>query len=126
MIAAGVLMTFAAGVLMGAGARFFNRVVPRCAMIAARLLASVKPDYGYATISGNHRCESALGLSSIPMRDNCFAPRPAAIARDGQIHVVRVHTRPALRQPIRRERAVRQRQDGGIKSVLALRDRTRR
>src|SRR5215510_10991996 len=126
IVIASVLMIVIAGVLGGAGARFFSRAVSRRARIAARHLAPVEPDYGNASIGGNHRNESALGLSSILMRDNRLAPRPAAVARNGQIHVIRVPPRPALRQPIRRKRAVRQRQDGGLKPVLALCDRTRR
>ena len=79
MITADVLMIVFAGVLGCAGARFFIRTVSRFAMIAARHLSSVKPDYGNASIDRNHRNESARGLSSITVRDNCFSPRPAAV-----------------------------------------------
>src|SRR5262245_14497719 len=82
-------------------------------------------DYANAPIGGNHRNESALGLSTVPVWDNRFAPRPTAVTRNGQIHVVGMHSRPAPRQPIRRKRAVRQSQDGGVKPVLALCDSTR-
>src|SRR5262249_60554344 len=84
--AASVLMIVAAGVLGGAGARFISRAMFRCARIAARHLRSIEPDHGNAPIGGNHRNESALGLSTVRVRDNRFAPRPAAVARNGQIH----------------------------------------
>ena len=79
MITAGVLMIVFAGVLGCAGARFFIRAVSRFAMIVARHLSSVKPDYGNASTGGTHRNKSARGLSSLTVRDNCFSPRPAAV-----------------------------------------------
>src|SRR5262249_4070487 len=125
MIAAGMLMIAADCGLGGAGTRFFTRAVLRRATIAARHLPSVEPDYGNASTGGNYRDESARGLSSITMRDNCLSPRLAAVSRNGQIHIIRMHPRPALRQPIRSKRAVWQSQDGGVKPVLTLCDRAR-
>src|SRR5262245_20617673 len=107
IVTASVLMIVIAGVLEGSGARFFSRAMSRRVRIAARHLAPVEPDYGNTSIGGNHRNESARGRSSIPVRDNHIAPRPAAVTRNGQIHVVGMHSRPALRQPIGRKRAVR-------------------
>src|SRR5262249_25732132 len=101
--AASVLMIVADGVLGGAGARFISRAVFRCARIAARHLRSIEPDYGNAPIGWNHRNESTLVRSSIPVRDNRLAPRLAAVARNGQIHVIRMHPRPTLCQPNTRQ-----------------------
>ena len=76
-------------------------------------LAAVQPDYGYRVVFGRQqRYEAVFCLDAIAMRGQRVAPGFASVQRLRQVHVVVVGTLGTLHQPMCRQSAARQRDQG--------------